>query len=129
MMKTSTAALIRRGHALLFVRRPPGGDLGECWELPGGKVDADERAEAALHRELAEELGLDADVGDAVAEAEFRHAGTCFRLIGFEVNADVESARLYEHEEMAFYTVDEALRLRLAPSDASLLSALPDDLR
>lgn len=129
MMRTSTAALIRRGHAFLFVRRPPGGDLGDCWELPGGKVDAGERAEAALRRELAEELGLEASVGDPVAETEFVHAGSRFRLIGYEVNAEVESARLHEHEEMGFYTVEQALELRLAPSDASLLRALPEKLR
>lgn len=128
-MRTSTAALIRRGRALFFVRRPPGGDLGECWELPGGKVDDGERAEAALRRELAEELGLDAEVGEPVAEAEFRHAGALFRLIGFEVSANVDQARLHEHEAMGFYTVEEALRLRLAPSDASLLRALPETLR
>lgn len=128
-MKTSTAALIRRDHAFLFVRRPPGGDLGECWELPGGKVDPGERPESALHRELAEELGLHARVGAAVAETEFAHAGLRFRLIGYEVSADVESAQLHEHEEMAFHTVAEALELRLAPSDASLLRALPDELR
>lgn len=128
-MRTSTAALIRRGDAFLFVRRPPGGDLGECWELPGGKVDPGERAEEALRRELAEELGLDARVGEPVAESEFAHAGERFRLIGYEVSADVESAHLHEHEEMAFYTFGQAMERRLAPSDATLLRALPVELR
>ncbi len=123
-MRVSTAALISRGRRLFFVRRPPGGDLGDCWELPGGKVDAGERPSEALRRELEEELALAASVGEPVAETTFEHAGKPFRLIGFRVDADLERAVLREHEESAFYTVEEALELRLAPSDAALLRAL-----
>ncbi|MFW5737513.1 MAG: NUDIX domain-containing protein, partial [Spirochaetota bacterium] len=77
-MRQSTAALIRHGDRLLFVRRPPGGDLGGLWELPGGKVDDGERPEEALLRELREELGVVGRVGDAVGEARFDHAGERF---------------------------------------------------
>lgn len=120
-MNVSTAALIRRGDRLLFVRRPPGGDLGGCWELPGGKVDPGESPSQALRRELDEELAIQADVREAVSEVEFTHAGRTFRLIGFEVDAVVEQITLREHVASAMYTADEALALRLAPSDATLL--------
>jgi len=123
-MPRSTAALIRNGPRLLFVRRPPGGDLSECWELPGGKVDAGESPQQALRRELCEELGLDAAVRGMAGRAEFEHRGMRFELLGYEVNVDPEPLVLYEHDAYAYYTIEEALELRLAPSDASLLRAI-----
>ncbi len=122
--RISTAALIRRGDRLLLVRRAAGGDLSECWELPGGKADPGEHPAQALKRELQEELGIEADVGTPVGEAQFVHRGERYRLIGYEVVVANSEVALHEHEEYGYYTIDEALNLRLAPSDGSLLRSL-----
>ncbi len=59
------AGVIRdaRGRFLL-ARRTEGRDLAGLWEFPGGKVEPGESPEAALVRELREELGIEARVGD-----------------------------------------------------------------
>lgn len=54
-----------RGRILL-ARRTEGRDLAGLWEFPGGKVEPGESPEAALVRELREELGIEASVGEAV---------------------------------------------------------------
>jgi 8-oxo-dGTP diphosphatase len=54
-----------RGRILL-ARRTEGRDLAGLWEFPGGKVDPGETPEQALVRELREELGIEASVGEAV---------------------------------------------------------------
>lgn len=61
------AGVIRdvRGRILL-ARRTEGRDLAGLWEFPGGKVEPDEVPEDALVRELREELGIEASVGDAL---------------------------------------------------------------
>ncbi|MFI9152054.1 (deoxy)nucleoside triphosphate pyrophosphohydrolase [Streptomyces sp. NPDC053367] len=55
------AALIEGGR-LLAARRSAPPELAGRWELPGGKVEPGEPAEAALARELREELGVEAEV-------------------------------------------------------------------
>ncbi len=57
------AAVIRRGDAILVTRRPDRPGRPGQWEFPGGKVEAGEREEDALARELQEELGCGAVVG------------------------------------------------------------------
>ncbi|MFD7240375.1 NUDIX domain-containing protein [Streptomyces massasporeus] len=59
------AALVEDGR-LLAARRSAPVELAGRWELPGGKVEPGEAAEAALARELREELGVDAEVGGRV---------------------------------------------------------------
>ncbi len=52
------AALVDVDGRVLITQRPPGKALAGLWEFPGGKLDAGERPEEALIRELSEELGI-----------------------------------------------------------------------
>ena len=58
------AAVIRRADLVLITRRPDRPGLPGQWEFPGGKVEEGEEEPAALRRELAEELGCSAEVGE-----------------------------------------------------------------
>ena len=55
----AAVALIDADGRVLLAERPPGKHLAGLWEFPGGKVQEGETPEAALVRELAEELGID----------------------------------------------------------------------
>ena len=64
-MKTSqslvlvvAAALVDSDGRVLIAQRPEGKSMAGLWEFPGGKIEADERPEDALIRELKEELGI-----------------------------------------------------------------------
>jgi len=61
-----------RGRILL-ARRTEGRDLAGLWEFPGGKREAGETPEAALVRELHEELGIDAEVGAPLIRVPYRY--------------------------------------------------------
>ena len=61
-MKTvlvSAVALIDRDGRVLLAQRPEGKSMAGLWEFPGGKVEGGETPEAALVRELHEELGIE----------------------------------------------------------------------
>lgn len=55
----AAVALVDKDGRVLLSQRPLDKQLGGLWEFPGGKVEAGERPEAALIRELKEELGID----------------------------------------------------------------------
>ena len=55
------AALVDRAGRILLQQRSPGRAMAGLWEFPGGKVEPGERPEAALSRELKEELGINVD--------------------------------------------------------------------
>ena len=55
----AAAALVDADGRVLLAQRPPGKSMAGLWEFPGGKVNAGETPEAALIRELSEELGVD----------------------------------------------------------------------
>ena len=60
-MLVAAVALIDTDGRVLLAERPEGKHLAGLWEFPGGKVQPGETPEAALIRELAEELGIDVE--------------------------------------------------------------------
>ena len=80
------AALILRGGEVLICQRRPDQPMALKWEFPGGKVENGESAEEALRRELDEELGITADIGNRVAHTRHTYrSGSAIDLQFFAV--------------------------------------------
>ncbi len=71
-----SAAVVLSGGRVLLTQRKRGTHLAGAWEFPGGKVEPDEDPRAALARELAEEIGVTAEVGDIVEVTFHRYLVT-----------------------------------------------------
>lgn len=74
-------ALVDADGRVLIAQRPEGKSMAGLWEFPGGKVDAGETPEAALVRELAEELGLDVRASCLAPIAFASHGYDDFHLL------------------------------------------------
>ena len=74
-------ALIDRSGKILLARRPAGKKLAGLWEFPGGKLAPGETPEAALVRELDEELGIAVKTADVAPFAFASHAYESFHLM------------------------------------------------
>lgn len=72
-MRTVVAALITQDRKLLICQRKHTGPFPLLWEFPGGKVEPGESAADALARELREELGVTAAVGEEVYRTRHRY--------------------------------------------------------
>ncbi len=67
------AAVIERGGRILIAQRKAGARHPLKWEFPGGKVEPGEEPRAALARELREELGIEAAIGEQTDAYEFQY--------------------------------------------------------
>jgi 8-oxo-dGTP diphosphatase len=73
LLPVVAVALVDRDGRVLLQQRPEGKALAGLWEFPGGKIEPGETPEAALIRELEEELGIDVEAA-CLAPATFASA-------------------------------------------------------
>jgi len=106
-----TAAVIERDGKVLVARRKPELVAGGLWEFPGGKLEAGETPERGLARELAEELGVPARVGEHLCTVPFSGEIASFELVVFRTELLGEDLRLTDHDEIRWLApgdMDEA---------------------
>jgi 8-oxo-dGTP diphosphatase len=85
-MKRVVAALILKDDHILACQRTRHQIMPLKWEFPGGKIEEGEQPRDALRRELEEELGIEATIGDEVARIHHEYpSGGAIELRFFEV--------------------------------------------
>lgn len=125
------AALLDETGRVLLQRRPTGKALAGLWEFPGGKIEAGEVPEAALARELHEELGIDVSE-DAMTPACFATAPVGERhllLLLFLVEHWSGTPRALEAEELAWAEPSEMPAFAMPPADLPLIGPLDAMIR
>lgn len=127
------AAVLIEGGKVLLSRRKEGTHLAGLWEFPGGKVEPGEDPRVALRRELAEELGVDAIVGEIVDVTFHRYDDDdkSVLLLFFEARRESGSPepRAIDVAEVAWFgapALDPAL---FPPADVAVLAKVRARLR
>ena len=124
----AAVALVDADGRVLISKRPEGKQLGGLWEFPGGKVEAGERPEAALIRELKEELAIDVAKSCLAPLTFASHAYDDFHLLMplYVCRRWQGTVRGAEGQELAWV---RPLRLRdyaMPPADIPLIPHLID---
>ncbi len=110
-------ALIRDGEGrVLACQRPAEKAQGGKWEFPGGKIEPGEAPEAALIREIGEELGCRIKVGSACPVVEYHYPGFSVRLMPFLCEVVAGEPSPVEHTRL-LWAEDAAKRLDWAGAD------------
>jgi 8-oxo-dGTP diphosphatase len=127
LIMVAACALLDPEGRVLITRRPPGKPLAGLWEFPGGKVEGDEVPEAALIRELREELGVEIANGALSPLTFASHAYPEFYLLMPLYVCRKWEGRVtaLEGQELAWVRPEELRRYDMPPADEPLKDALP----
>ncbi len=122
------AALVDVDGRVLLARRPEGKALAGLWEFPGGKVNAGETPEAAIIRELKEELDIDVTESCLAPFAFASHDYPDFHLLmPLFVSRDWErQVRALEGQELKWVRPVRMRELAMPPADEPLVALLRD---
>ncbi len=116
-MRLVTAAIIISKGKILIARRKPG-DTGEgFWEFPGGVVEPGETLQQCLERELKEELGVSAEIGETIAESITQDARGYLKLVALGARITGGEITPTAHDRVEWVSPGELASYNLSPPD------------
>ncbi|MEK9832461.1 MAG: (deoxy)nucleoside triphosphate pyrophosphohydrolase [Rhodospirillaceae bacterium] len=128
LLLVSAVALIDADDRVLLARRPEGKPMAGLWEFPGGKLQEGETPEAALIRELAEELGIDTHESCLAPIGFASHAYDDFHLLMplFVCRVWEGTPAPREGQELAWVRPNALRDYPMPPADVPLVAQLQD---
>lgn len=126
LLLVAAAVLLDGEGRVLLAQRPEGKNLAGLWEFPGGKIEAGERPEAALVRELREELTIEVDAADLKAIGFASHAYDDMHLL-MPVWATKKWQGIPQSNEgqsLAWSAIDQLSSYPMPPADIPLIKTL-----
>ena len=117
------AAVVERDGRYLITRRLEGTHLAGLWEFPGGKILPGEKPEDALRRELKEELGVEAAVGELVETVNWTYPEKSVRILFFRCAVQGEPCP-QERQEMLWVEAARLPAYRFPAADLRLVERL-----
>jgi 8-oxo-dGTP diphosphatase len=124
VVEVAAAVIERPDGSFLLARRPAGKVYAGWWEFPGGKIEAGEPAEAALARELHEELGIDVRKAYPwiTRKHVYEHATVLLKF--FRVVEWRGEPQPREKQTFTWQRIDEPIAEPMLPANAPVLASL-----
>jgi len=125
-MKTNNvvAAIIKKDNSYLIAQRNINKYMGLKWEFPGGKVEPNETFHQALAREIQEELNININVHEKIAEERYKDDEIDIILHYYLCSKKSGIIRLNEHENIAWIEKKDFNQYVFVEGDGNVLSFL-----
>ena len=117
------ASLIRDGDKIFATQRGYG-EYKDFWEFPGGKIEPGETPEAALKREIKEELATEIDVNEYVGTVDYDYPDFHITLLLYLCSMVSGNLELLEHESAKWLLASELDTVSWLPADLEIIPKL-----
>ena len=121
MKKNEVVAAIIRKDDKIFATQRGYGDFKDGWEFPGGKVEPGETPEAALKREIREELSTEISVDSFVCTVDYDYPQFHLTMHCYYCSLLDEDLRLNEHEAARWLTKEQLDSVDWLPADLEVV--------
>ena len=119
------AAIIAKEERVLATQRSSG-EWKDYWEFPGGKVEPGETNEAALRREIREELATEISVGRLLTTIDYDYPSFHLEMHCYLCHIRSGHPTLLEHEAACWLSLDELNNVRWLPADELVLPLIDE---
>ena len=127
MKKTiHVVAAIIHDHGKIFATQRGYGPWKDWWEFPGGKIEADETPEAALIREIREELDTEITIEGKAGHVEYEYPEFYLSMDCFDCRILSGNLILKEHESARWLSPEELDGVNWLPADRSLIDQMKE---
>lgn len=117
------AAVICDGNRIFATQRGYG-EWKDWWEFPGGKMESGETPEAALQREIREELATEISVENLLTTVDYDYPNFHLTMYCYICNVKSGSLTLLEHEAAKWLTRDELSSVKWLPADEEVVEKI-----
>ena len=121
------AAVIRQNGRIFATQRGYGNYKG-WWEFPGGKIELGETPQAALMREIREELATEIEVGDLIANVEYDYPEFHLVMDCFWCTVRNGKLTLLEAEDARWLSKEDLFSVKWLPADLEILEKVAKEL-
>lgn len=127
MKKTQVVCGVIRSQEGVLIARRGKGIRENIWEFPGGKVEEGESHEAAIKREIKEELELDVRVLKRIICIEDQREEEILYVHAYLCEVIQGTMKLHVHHEARVVAINEFVKYTFEPADDAILRALQED--
>ena len=122
-------AMNEKGEEIIFATQRGYGDLKGGWEFPGGKIEEGETSQAALQREIMEELDTEIAVGELIDTIEYDYPTFHLSMDCFWCEIIKGDLVLKEHEAAKWLTKEKMDSVEWLPADITIVGKIKEALR
>ena len=117
-------AMNEKGEEIIFATQRGYGDLKGGWEFPGGKIEEGETSQAALQREIMEELDTEIAVGELIDTIEYDYPTFHLSMDCFWCEIIKGDLVLKEHEAAKWLTKEKMDSVEWLPADITIVGKI-----